>query len=414
MKRHKFSRLRLFLKACAVAFIAYFLLYFMLDAALCLALSRLEKECSEDMALLGKGRVEGPAANGTLGDLERTIREAGFNLSNYGVAGNNAEMDDMFRLNHRLLEDELEVPDDTHGMGESLLVLPLRLHREAAGAVRDAVLSGEAIIWGDPDTSRTDLLKVVQIGEWLAAESLLSASEGNGEEAEKFAQALQKVSLSLLGERSQNYWLISVSLAQTHSGLLRKTGVSRGEASAPDIAPYARALRETILGQAERMIIAAGSMQKLHYSSMHRREGMVWRTYGRLWCRYSLIREIKKRLKEFRDSESFLECGRLREEVVPSMDGSIWMTTGAEFRTEDMRFRLQKLALSFELTRWALSRREKRDSAPRGVLKCSEIKLIDRQEGDIMVIGFETPFKTKTREGVIDIPCLFRYPRRGE
>lgn len=411
MRTGKFRRLFLFIKACAVIFIAYFLLYFALDLVLGLYLSGLEKEyiSLRDSFERNHQQKERKSDPRFTGDLEKIIKEAGFNLRNFGTKGNNASIDNFFQMNHRFLESVLETPDGSSAFPDAVLLENMGALEDRALLIRELLLRNDDVLWADGGAREIDLLKVGQIGEWMAAESLRYSSEGRPLEAALFAEALKRLSLSLLANRSQDYWLTACSLAQTHSGVVRKTGGSYSDIDGLDIAPYYRALRETILLQAERMISGTRRMGKIHYYKMHRREGMVWRTYGRLWFRYSLIREIKARLGDYRDSADFLSCGSLRPAGAQRMKRTIWMMNGGEFRTEDMRFRLQKLCLSFELTKWVVSVKAGIPvKSGGGFLDCPGMKTIERTEGDTLVIGYETPFEMKKHLGVIDIPNYYR------
>lgn len=411
MKLKKFRRLYIFIKFCAAVFIAYFLVYFALDLILGIYLSRLEKEYIELAGSFEKNypQDEGVSDPHFTGDLEKIIRESGFNLRNYGSSGNNAGIDDFFQMNHRFLESALETSDGSSTVPDVVLLENMESLEDRALSIREVLMRNGGILWTEDGTREIDLLKVGQIGEWMAAEAVRCSSEGRAGEAESFAEALKRLSLSLLAARSQDYWLTACSLAQTHSGIVRKTGGSPSDISGQDILPYYRALRGTILMQADRMIKGAGRMGKLHYFKMHRREGMVWRTYGRLWFRYSLIREIKARFRDYRDSESFLSCGNLKPATAHGMKRTFWMMNGGEFRMEDMRFRLQKLYLSFEFTKWILHLKNGTHAQRGGgFLNCPAVKMVERYEGDDLVIGYETPFEMKRHKGVIDIPNYFR------
>jgi hypothetical protein len=413
MDRKKYKFAFILVKSLAISVIAFFTVYFILDLSLSLQLSSLEKDYRNKYeSFSGKCALPEKAANAaSTAELEVIIKKAGFSLRNMGAGGNTAQMDNFFMMNHRYLEENLEVPEDTIITPAGELSENLEILKDYSRAIRELLLRNNDPLWSEDNSQSIHLLKIGQIGEWLAVEALKSFQEGDREESALFAEALCRLSRSLLANRYQIFWFTSISLAQTYSGVLRKTGNISKSPDPPglDISPYYKALQGTILTQAERLIGGAGKMGKIHYYKVNRREKMLWRTYGRLWYRYSLIREIKSRLRDYEDSENFLCCGSLQQIVVPVIHETVWMMNGAEFRIDDLRFRIQKLSLSFEFTKWILTQKGgPADYALKGLMNCPQIKTVKKEEGDTILIGYTMPFKSKTHQGVIDMPTYYQ------
>lgn len=409
MGRQKFRRLFLFLKICAAAAVLYFLLYFLLDLALAAGLSFMKKQYEKDLSGFNagwKGGVRSSDLSSTMA-LEQAVRRSGFTLRSMEPVEKGGGLDSFSSLTHQFLELVLETPDDRVEPPEERLMEYMRLMEDNALAIRGALLAGTDPVWTGDDTGEIDQLKVSRIGEWLAAESLRAAGEGRIQDSALFAEALNRLSLSLLGERTQNCWLTAVSLGQTYAGVARKIGGKHQGVMPPEISPYEESLRGTILTRMERLIRGTRKMEKIHHYRIHRRELIVWRTYGRLWYRYSLMREIKARHRDYLDSLDFLSCEKISPVRTGNMRKSVWMTNGGEFRIEDMRYRLQKLAFSFEFTRWVMSGKS---SPEEGLLGCPRVRARAQEKDGRRTISFDTPFGTKKRDGVIDLPTSFTYP----
>ena len=411
MGRQRYWRLFLFLKICAATAVLYFLLYFMLDLALAAGLSFMEKQYESDLSGFNAGSKRDARISDISStiELENAVRNSGFTLRSMEPVEKGGGLDSFSSLTHQFLESVLETPDDLLEPPEERLLEYMRLMEENALGIRGALLAGTDPVWAGDNTGEIDQLKVSRIGEWLAAQSLRDAGEGRIQDSALFAEALNRLSLSLLRERNQNCWLTAVSLGQTYAGVARKIGRKHPGIKPPEIAPYEESLRGTILTRMERLIRGTRRMEKIHHYRIHRRELIVWRTYGRLWYRYSLMREIKARHRDYLDSLDFLSCGKLSPVRTGRMKKSVWMTNGGEFRLEDMRYRLQKLAFSFEFTGWVLSGKS---SPEKGLLSCPPVRARVEEKDGKRTISFDMPFGMKKRDGVIDLPTSFTYPEQ--
>ncbi len=407
------KRLRLFLIICGALVVAYFLLYFILDMALSLRLSSLERQYRDDFSAWEGGRRGDKTASSRADkslDIRCEAEAAGMDLAGPGCVEWEAVMFSFFQMNHWALESILERPDDSIVFPEQSHVNDMQTLNGHAKAIREELLRAEASCWTGNRKNDQNLLNINQIGEWLAAEALRFSSLGDQTEAALYAEALRRLSLSLLEARNQHCWTTAASLGQTHAGVLRKIGPRcSGGIREPSISPYVEALRGTILAQSERLIRGAREMENIRHLKVFRHEMLVWRTYGRLWFRYSLMKEAVSRHKDFNASSGYLSCDNIRQGEVPVMRKSFWMINEAEFRTEDMKFRLQKLAIVFEFTGWVLS--GKKTLPPGGLLGCGRIKTIVREERGRTMIAYSAPYDANRRNGVIDLPDSFLFPR---
>lgn len=408
------KRLRLFLIICGVLVVAYFLFYFILDMALSLRLSSLERQYREDFSTWEGGRpgdkISSSGADTSL-DIRLEVEAAGIDLAEPGCVEREGAIISFFQMNHRALESILERPDDSIVFPEQSHVNDMESLNGYAKAIREELMRAEGPFWTGNRKKDQNLLRINQIGEWLAAEALRFSSLGDQMEAALYAEALRRLSLSLLeAPRNQNCWITAAALGQTHAGVLRKIGPRcSGGMSEPSISPYVEALRGTILAQSERLIRGAREMENIGHLKVFPNEMLVWRTYGRLWFRYSLIKEAVSRHKDFNASSGYLSCDKIRQGEVPVMRKSFWMINEAEFRTEDMKFRLQKLAITFEFTGWILS--GKKSLPVDGLLGCGRIKTIIREERGRTMIAYSAPYDANRRKGVIDLPDSFVFPQ---
>jgi hypothetical protein len=410
--RHKF--LFLFVKSCAILIIAFFLVYFLLDLSLMIYLARLKTEYAGYSALYSKCQpavIKREASPESIIEMTDICDKMGFNVMNKKQKIDDSVIHHFFMMNHKYLERTLELPDDTITTPSIEHTEKLMSLKPSSVAIRDVFLKNEDPLWGVGSSQTVDLLKAGQIGEWLAVESLDNFRKGRTEESLLYSDALWRLSTSLLRSPYQQYWFTSASLALTYSGVLRKTGCGVSDTNDKlDISPFYWSVREIILKQTERLIEGTAQVGKMHYFNTYRRERILWRTYGRLWYRYSLIKGLRSRLDDCRDSETYLTCGAIKRRKIPAIDDTIWMLNGGEFRVEDLRYRLQKLHLSFELTKLVLCQKSGRkcSESGKGLLSCPQFRAMRLEDGNKIVIGYSMPFGNNARNGVIDIPTYYK------
>lgn len=366
-------------------------------------------------------------------ELEALLRPLGLSqlpLESEAAIHDRTPWTDQMGVLHRHLERELERPGLSGSPPEPAQLRFMEERSAELAAVRRVLLSELPPRWGVDWEDRErhqfiHVLAVKSLAEWLLSDALWAQLQGDPARGEQDLEAAWVLVEILLDRPEVNAQGAAVGTAREVTGTLRKLErPGGGWESRMQTARFRTGLMAAFTLEGMRYLTSAKITAGLPlFGRRVRRERMFWRTYGRLWSRYSVADASLRIAREVSLLENRGECaGDFRPETRRIATSSPWWTATGRLGLPDHGVpwaSLVQLRQEMELTRKVLQLKAARTAdgrwpeAPDGIedSSCPGTRwgYTVAQDGSVRLFLEEGPVPPN-RRGAVDLPVVFEAP----